>query len=191
MSNYFTFFPKIGYDLEKTNNKVQLTNILRRFAFDKDTQNKLDTYYSYTIQHGDRPDTIAEKYYGSSKYDWIVLLYNKILHPTFDWPLFGEDFNRYIIKKYGSLQTAYETTEKYFKIVRERQKTSYIDIPEKILEIDETTYNTLTENKRRSYSAYEWEVIQNDERTEIKLLDSSYLDTLLSEVENILREDIY
>jgi hypothetical protein len=191
MSNYFTFFPKVGYDLEKTNNTLQLTNLMRRFAFDSDVQNKLDTYYSYTIQYGDRPDTVAEKYYGSSKYDWVVLLYNKILHPSFDWPLFGEDFNRYIIKKYGSLQNAYETTEKYFKIVREKQKTMYLDIPEQILEIDETTYNTLPDSKKRSYSTYEWEVMQNEERMEIKLLDKSYLDTLLGEVENILREDIY
>lgn len=191
MSNYFTYFPKVGYDLEQVNEQVQLTNVLRRFAFDNDVREKLDTYYSYTIQHGDRPDTIADKYYGSPKYDWIVLLYNKILHPSFDWPLFGEDFNRYIAKKYGSLQTAYGTTEKYFKIVREKQKSVYVDIPEQILEIDETTYNTLPESKRRSYSSYEWEVLLNEERMEIKLLDKSYLDTLLSEVENILREDIY
>lgn len=189
MSNYFTYFPKIGYDLENTNEKLQLTNILRRFAFKKDNAEKLNTYYQYTIQYGDRPDTIAEKYYGDASLDWVVLHYNYIINPLFEWPLFGEDFNNYIAKKYGSINVAVETTLKYFKVVREKRKSEYIDIPESILEIDITTYNSLAPEKRRSYSAYEWEVIENDKRTEIKLLDRTYLDILLTEVETILQDN--
>lgn len=188
MSKYFTYFPKIGYDLEQKNTEVQLTNIMRRFAFRNDAVNQLNTFYNYTIQYGDRPDTIAEKYYGDSRFDWIVLHYNKIVDPHFDWPLFGEDFSRFIVKKYGSLNTAYETQSKYFKVVREKQKTQLLDVPEKIVEIDETTYNTLVPSKKRSYNAYEWETYLNEQRMEIKLLDKLYLDQLVEEVESILRD---
>lgn len=188
MSNYFTYFPKVAYDLENKNETVQLTNLLRRFTFRKDSINQLNTYYNYTIQYGDRPDTIAEKYYGDASLDWIVLHYNYIIDPHFDWPLFGEDFSRFIVKKYGSLASANETTLKYFKVVREKQKTRLVDIPEKVLEIDETTYNTLVPSKRRSYTAYEWEVELNERRMEIKLLDKLYIDQLMEEVETILRD---
>lgn len=189
-STYFTYFPKIGYDLENTNEKKQLTNILRRFAFNNDNRDKLNTYYTYTIQAGDRPDTIAEKYYGDASLDWVVLHYNYILNPLFDFPLFGEDFSNYVAKKYGSLKVANETVLKYFKVIREKQKDARVDIPELVLEIDETTYNTLLPSQRRSYTAYEWELELNDRKSEIKLLDKIYLDILLQEVETILQDTI-
>jgi hypothetical protein len=189
MSKYFTYFPKVEYDLMRTGDSVQLTNLLKRFRFDIDSRNQLNVFYTYTIQHGDRPDTIAEKFYGDSKLDWVVLHYNYIINPLFQWPLFGEDFNNYVAKKYGSVRSANETVEKYYKIVRPRVKDATKDIPEWAVEVDQTTYNTLGESSRRFYTAYEWEVIQNDNNAEIKLLDELYLDQLLREVKVILRDN--
>ena len=67
MSNYFTFFPTIEHDLKDTNQKTELTNILRRFRVKPKTKSIASVYYDYTVQEGDRPDTIADKYYGKLK----------------------------------------------------------------------------------------------------------------------------
>ena len=59
-------------------------------------------YNNYEIQSGDRPDTVADKFYGDSNYAWLILLYNEIDDPIFGWPLFNIDFDNYIKGKYGS-----------------------------------------------------------------------------------------
>jgi len=63
MSNYFSYFPKTPHDLTNNGQTVQLTNLLRRFKVQSSVANRADVYYEYDIQDGDRPDTIAEKYY--------------------------------------------------------------------------------------------------------------------------------
>lgn len=188
MSKYFTYFPKVDYDLLKINDQTKLTNILKRFRFDSDVRQELNVFYTYSIQHGDRPDTVADKYYGDSNLDWVVLHYNYILNPLFQWPMFGQDLTNHIAKKYGSIANANSTIAKRYKILRNKIKNSYQDIPEWVVEIDETTYNTLPEEKKRSYTAYEWEIIQNDNNLEISLLDRTYLDQLLREVKTVLRD---
>lgn len=188
MSNYFTYFPKVDYDLLKTNEKIKLTNILKRFRFDKDVRTQLNVFYTYSIRQGDRPDTVADKFYGDSNLDWVVLHYNYIQNPLFSWPLFGEDLNNHIKKKYGSIAVANSTVAKRYQILRQKVKNAYQDIPEWIVEIDETTYNTLPDSKKKFYTAYEWEIIKNDKNQEISLLDKRYLDQLLREVKTILRD---
>ena len=188
MSKYFTYFPKVDYDLLGTNEQIKLTNILKRFRFDADVRKQLNVYYTYSVQHGDRPDTIAHKYYGDANLDWVVLHYNYIMNPLFEWPMFGQDLSNHIAKKYGSINAANQIVAKRFKILREKVKSAHTDIPEWTVEVDETTYNSLPESKRRFYTAYEWEIIQNDKNSEIALLDEKYLDQLLREVKTILRD---
>ena len=53
MSNYFTFFPTIEHDLKDTNQKTELTNILRRFRVRLKTKSIASVYYDYTVQEGD------------------------------------------------------------------------------------------------------------------------------------------
>ena len=97
MSNYFSFFPTIQHDLKDESKRTELTNILRRFRVVPKVKSTVSVYYDYEVQEGDRPDTIAEKYYGDANLSWIVLHYNDIIDPYYDWPLFGRDFTQYII----------------------------------------------------------------------------------------------
>jgi len=99
MSNYFSYFPTTLHDLRQTGQKTEVTNILRRFKVRSALKDRTDVFYEYSIQFGDRPDVIAEKFYGNPDYAWVVLHFNDIIDPQFGWPLFGVDFDNFVICK--------------------------------------------------------------------------------------------
>ena len=103
MSNYFSYFPTVNHSLKDDGTYVEVTNILKRFAFREDVKGKVDVFYEYSIKDGERPDILADRLYGDSKYAWVILLFNDIIDPFYEWPLFGQDFTNYITGKYGSL----------------------------------------------------------------------------------------
>jgi hypothetical protein len=189
MAGYFSYFPDTFHDLRNSGRKTQVTNILRRFKVKDVLQDRADIFYEYSIQEGDRPDVIAEKFYGNANYAWIVLHYNDIIDPFFDWPLFGNDFRRFIIDKYGSLSSAQSTVKNYYKIIREARVLNDGTRLEKVeLAVDLTTYNSLAANVKRSESAYDWEVERNEERKQIRLLEPRYVSQAIDEVETILQD---
>lgn len=202
MSNYFSYFPKTPHDLTRGGQKVQLTNILRRFKVASDVSNRTDAYYEYDIQEGDRPDTIAEKYYGNANYAWIVLHFNDIEDVRFDWPLSTVDLNSYIIGKYGSLAAAQSRFEEYRiylcriengQKVPATAKTLYNGdrLEERVVVVDEATYNATASNfQKAAVTSYDFEVEKNESRRSIRLLDKRYLGKVRDEVEDILRNGV-
>lgn len=202
MSNYFSYFPKTPHDLTKRGQKIQLTNILRRFKVSSDVGDRADAYYSYDIQEGDRPDTIAEKYYGNANYAWLVMHFNDIEDVRFDWPLSTVDFASYIVGKYGSLAVAQSKVEEYRiylcriengQKVPATAKTLYDGsrLEERVVVVDETTYNATASNyQKAAVSAYDFEVEKNESRRSIRLIDKRYLGKVRDEVEDILRNGV-
>jgi hypothetical protein len=191
MSKYFQFFPLTQHDLTNGGQKVWLTNILRRFKLESSVKNSLGVFHDYGIQAGDRPDTIAAKYYGDSGYAWLVLMFNEIHDPIFEWPLFNEEFNDYIKGKYGSIAAAQAQTDHYRKILSEKQvKYDGTIIPERYVRVDQTTYNSLSESVRSAPSCWDVELELNEKKRQIKILDKRYLPQIRDEVKNILRNGI-
>lgn len=191
MSEYFSYFPTVEHDLTNVGQKVDLTNILRRFIVRPDVTERADIFYEYDIQSGDRPDTIAEKYYGDAKLAWLVLHFNNIKDPIFGWALFDQDFERYIKGKYGSIPAAQAEVHEYRHILAEAQvKYDGTRISKRYVVVDETTYNSLSPTVRESVSKYDWEIEQNDARRTIKILDKRFVDKVRDEVQVILRDGI-
>ena len=79
---------------------VTAKNIFRRFKISDAALDSLVYYKQYTITDADRPDLISQKIYGSSAYDWVILLSNNIINPYFDWPMPTPVLQDYINKKY-------------------------------------------------------------------------------------------
>ena len=102
MSGYFNFFPSTNY----ANNIV--TNIIAKVKFEQSVQENFAIFYPYTIQQGERADHIAARVYEDPNLDWIIYLSNNITDPYYDWPLSQEQFNQYILAKYGSIPKAEE-----------------------------------------------------------------------------------
>ena len=191
MSNYFSYFPSVEHDLKQNGTFVTVTNILKRFKIHDDVRDLTEIFYPYQLQDGDRPDVVAEKYYGNANYAWLVLFSNNIVDPVKEWPLYGTDFRNYLVTKYGSIESANTTVKKRYKVLSAAfRKIDGTVIPKRRLEIDETTYNTLSEADRELQTAYEYEVEVNDDKRKIHLLDSSYLSVITDQVEDILRTPV-
>ena len=184
MSNYFRFLPKIDYQLKVANTTVsptllEITNITSRAIF-RDTISRVIgnegiAYYPYSIQDGDRPDSIAEYYYGDSKYAWVVLYSNDIIDPLHDWSKTQAEFEGYIIHKYGSVAAAQSQIAEYEGVITD--KTVRFDgevIDERVVKLDSTAYTSYTGTKR-TVTAYEKEERENDDKRQIRLLRKSLL----------------
>lgn len=126
MSNFFSKFPLISYDIagKKLSNYEFVTNIFVRFRIIKEVLGNISSYYEYIIKDGDTPEILADKVYGDPEAHWIILMANEIVDAQYDWPLNSRDFKKYIIGKYGSVEAAKTTIHHYEKvIVREQQAT--------------------------------------------------------------------
>lgn len=93
-TKYFENFPIVEYDGQK------IRDISRRNTFIKNVTTNPFAFQPYTVHEGERPEDIAQFYYGSTDYTWVVYLSNNIVDPYHEWPKATEDFNNYLIDKY-------------------------------------------------------------------------------------------
>mgnify|MGYP001172097650 CR=1 FL=1 len=185
MSEYFTHYPQINYDM--TGAKPQKTktaiNIMVKAKIRQVLTSSIVSYFPYTIPESERPDVTAFKQYGDVKYTWLIFLINDIQDPIFDWPLNSREFGNYIKDKYGTLNYAKNNIHHYEQIVRQRvEATGTTEAqPLKCIEVDETSYNALDPAERTIVYHYDWEIKKNEAKREIKLIDKRYVSDILSE----------
>ena len=179
MANYFKNLPRVNYDIFGTepNNYRSVTNIMKRIKFKPKVLEDISDYYPYYVQEGERPDIVSHQKYGTVAYAYLIMLINDIYDPNFDWPLSSQQFEQYITSKYGSLSSAMETTKYYYQIIRaEVPRTGIAErIPEVKFIVDETTYNALDTEDRTTQTVYEWEDELNDNKRNIKLINSDFI----------------
>jgi len=117
--SYFREIPNLEYQsflsTRKSSDEYLLVkNIFRRVKLRDDLQNIFTIFNKYQIKDGARPDTVAQEIYGSSQYDWVVLVGANIINVRNEWPLSDRDIYRYSEELYGNDLNAihhYETTE--------------------------------------------------------------------------------
>ena len=96
---YFKALPKMFYPYGQT--KTIVPDIFRRVHLDKYFQNRLNLL-EYYITDGDTPEIVADKFYGSVKYHWLVLVANNIIDVQREWPLSQTQIVAYVDDKYGT-----------------------------------------------------------------------------------------
>ena len=99
---YFGNFPNPAYPIVIDGKTVRINakNITVRAKFLDYVKTSQVSYRDYTIKDGDRPDTLSYRLYGRSDLHWVILIFNEILNPFFDWPLTSGDLNRMIKNNY-------------------------------------------------------------------------------------------
>lgn len=191
MAKYFSKYPKILHSFDGINGTL-VTNLLARIKMADSVLTNTLIYYEYSIQEGDTPEIVANKLYKDSEKHWVVLLTNKIFDPFYEWPQSSNQFNKFIINKYGSLESALTTPHHYEKIVSSRDSYSG-ETTTKVYEIDLTSYNALpaeptivtrtfdngisvtVTTSRRQVSEYDYESELNEKRRVIKLLKKEFI----------------
>ena len=120
MSDYFKKLPNFEYVSRlpgaKIGDYVTVKNLFKKGALEEDILNNLAFHTKYKIKGNDRPDNVAYDFYGNSNLDWLVLLCNNIINIQTEWPLLQNDFDRFLLDKYGSYDALnnthhYETQE--------------------------------------------------------------------------------
>ena len=171
-TQYFSKFPKIAYDIDGTNTQTRVVvDIIHHAKFLDVVRSNAIIFYPYHIKEGETPEIIADKIYGSSQYNWVVLFVNDIFNLWTDWPLNYDQMEQYLIKRYGSVPTAQTTLDHYQDI-----NGNFIDL---------TTYNnTFDQGSIRVY-AYEYAHQLNETKRLIQLVDPQYVRQIENEL-NIL-----
>lgn len=178
MAHYFSYLPRTSYKIDglSTNKRDSVTDITRRFKILQLLNGKEAIYYQYQVQDGDRPDIVAEKFYGDSRLDWVVMLPNEVQDRYFEWVMSYNDFVAFIRKKYGSVANAQAQVHHYEQIYKQKEVLGDgTIIPERKLIVDETTYNSLGVNSRRLVTAYDEEDRRNESHRTIKLIEPSFV----------------
>lgn len=180
-TNYFNLFNKVLYE-----NRIGV-NILNRAKLVTIKSISNSTLFTpYIIQEGERPEDIAETYYGSTTYFWIVLLANNITNVFEDWPKTESVLYEYILQKYGSIEYAtstahhYETADGIYVNDSRMISTSLVnDITDSLDYWDGTT------SKKITYFDYETNL--NDKKKIINLIKAEYKNQLVKELQNLFR----
>jgi len=194
MSFYFTPHPLVSYDPTGEGAPQLAIDITRRFKLQEVTSNSKLVFYDYQIKERDRPDVMAEKYYGNSRLDWLFFITNSIFDPYFQWPLTQNQFNEYMRQRYGSIATAQATNHHYEQIITPRKEyysnfvNELVVIPERVVIVDQTTYTSLASTAKRAVSVYDYEESQNNLRRNIKILDTVYVPGLMRDFKRIFEE---
>ena len=191
MAKFFSYFPQTYYTLDDNPNALDvITNINFRFVFDAAFKSNTAAYYEYIIQDGDTPEILAYKLYGSSERHWIILLYNDIIDPLFDWPLQQSVLNNFIENKYGSISWSQSNIKNYQKVTTRTDNYSGT-IQTDIINVDANTYanviistnsytlgdgNSITVDvSKQTQSYYDYEVDLNDSKKTIKILQDQFV----------------
>lgn len=205
MAKYFNYFPTTFYNNSNTSLALDtVTNIIARFSFENTLKENSSVFYPYDIQDGDTPEIIANKYYGSPEKHWIVLMFNDVIDPQYDWPLDQRTLITYINDKYSANGAANTTPQsgivwsqstnnvkKYYKTIKRVSSEPTKDTIIEKIEIDANTYAnvisstteyTLSNGKKVTETTskskltyYDYEVEQNEAKRKIKLLKSEFV----------------
>lgn len=116
---FFDLFPRTAYDAKNGlySNLDNVTNIFFRLRILREVLSNNASYYEYIVKNTDTPEILAFNVYGDAQAHWVILMANEILDPQYDWPLNERNFKKYIIKKYGSVETAQTTWHHYEKVI--------------------------------------------------------------------------
>lgn len=129
---HFYAYPKIEY----SDNLA--TNIMVRGKVRDAVLQNTSLYYKYTITDSMNAEIISHKYYGSPEYVWAIYYANNIMNPRTDWPMTSREFDKYIVRKYGNIESAHS---KYMDDGRiNHDAIHHYTLNENFI-IDKTTFN--------------------------------------------------
>jgi len=215
MARFFNYFPKTVYTANtNTSGLDTVTNIIARFGFEKTLKENSSAFYKYSVQDSDTPEIIAAKYYDNPERHWIVLMFNDIIDPQFDWPLRYENFIKFVDTKYtanGAANTTVQTglawamsvnnVQSYYKIVTRTNidKESIVET----IQVDANTYvnvatssssvtlqsgdvitQTVTKSKK---TYYDYEMEENEAKRDITLLKPEFVSQIEKEFKKIIK----
>ena len=195
---YFNYIPDFNYVDRNPNAKlgdqVKVKNLFRRIKLREDIFQDTTVFEKYQIRGDDRPDNVANQFYGRPDYDWIVLVSNNIVNIQTEWPMPQNTFDSFILNKYGTYQNAnavrhYET--------REVKNTQGVVIVPAGQIVDKGYSYTYYEEFQQAFvetgditvevTNYDYETRIEEAKRNISLLKRRYLPVILDDIEKEMK----
>jgi hypothetical protein len=170
---FFSYFPTVEYGFQNSNGQYMLSmvNQTAHVRIVEALKKSITVFHDYVIQNDDRPDTVSVNLYGTPDYTWIVLMLNNIFS-LYDWPLTNDEFDSYIVERYGSVTAAkallrYRTFDNYY--------------------VDEDTWDALTVAQRGlAQTTYDFEVEANDAKRRLRVVPAEFVAPLAKELKKVM-----
>jgi len=199
MSSYFQRVPDFNYVSRLPDSKigdyVRVKNLFKKGKLREDIFQNLAFFEKYKIIGDDRPDNVAFEVYDDSSLDWVILLSNNILNIQSEWPLPQTDFDRFVLDKYGDYDTLYNGIHHYETI--EVKNTQGVTIVPAGLQVDSsysvsyydffTDLQVTTGNLATPITNYEYEEKVDNDKRNIFILKSRYLNIVFDDMEEIMQ----
>lgn len=199
MSNsYFRNLPDFEYvnrsvDGKNISDYTTVKNLFKRAKIRPDIFENATFFSKYFIEGDDRPDNVADKIYGDSTLDWVVLLSNNILNVQSEWPMNQQVFEKYLLEKYLNIRLVEETH--HYESIEVKDPDGKILFPEG-LEVDEDQSITYFDRGTESYvtindmvtevTNYQYEERLNDAKRQIFLLKTKYINIVIDDLQEMM-----
>ena len=193
-NSYFRQLPNLDYpslanDRNSAYDYQVVKNIFKRAIIRDDIFDEATAFTKYSVIGDERPDQVAAGFYNDSTLDWVVLTTNNIVHVRDEWPMGNQDFLTYLNEKYTAEELSnihhYET-----KLIRDSSgkliQPVGLTVPagHSISFLDNGVLRE--ESSLTSFTFLEHETNVNDNKRNINVLRSEYLNFFLESFEEIM-----
>ena len=198
MSNYFNLIPNFDYVSRlpdaKISDYIQVKNLFKRVLLREDIYSNLMYFTKYDIQGDDRPDNVAYRIYSDSTLDWLILLSNNITHIPTEWPLAQNDFDRFLLDKYGSYDNLYNGVH-HHETVEVKDSNEVIIVPaglEVSADFTTTYYDYYISDMvtkldiTRPVTNYQYEEKIQNKKREIFILKQEYVSVVMDDIADLM-----
>ena len=163
-------------------------NLMVSSKFVTDTFKNELAFVKYTVKDNESPEEVADYFYGSIFYSWLVLLSNKIVDVHNEWPKSYKQFTDFLIQKYGSIPAAKETIIHYKHpdydfTINESTYTRYAntDFVDTTIKVD----RSIGSSGWSPVDAFDYEDERNDNLRNIRLIDPVFIPQIQEEAEKL------
>ena len=198
MAKYFSYLPEVDYVNRlpdaKIGDFIKVKNLFKKGKIRDDIFQDLSFFTKYKIVGNDRPDNVAFEVYGDASLDWVVLLCNNILNIQTEWPMEQNNFDAYLLDKYGDYDTLYNGIHHY-ETIEVRNSNNFLIVPAGLEVQSNYTVSfydvgTDTQIDARNITVpvtnYEYEDNIEDGKRNIFILKQEYLGIILNDMEEIM-----
>ncbi len=198
MAKYFRYLPEVDYVNRlpdaKIGDFIKVKNLFKKGKIREDIFQDLSFFTKYKIEGNDRPDNVAFEVYADASLDWVILLCNNILNVQTEWPMEQNNFDAYVLDKYGDYDTLYNGIHHY-ETIEVRNSNGFLIVPAG-LEVQSdysvsyydigTDSQIDTRNIAIPVTNYEYEESLENNKRNIFILKQEYLGIILNDMEEIM-----
>ncbi len=199
MASYFRQVPDFEYVSRLPDSKIsdyyRVKNLFKRVKLREDIFQDLAFFEKYKIIGDDRPDNIAYEVYDDATLDWVILLSNNIINVQNEWPMKQQDFDAFLLDKYGDYNTLYNGVHHY-ETTEIKNSDGVIVLPAGLNVSKDFVYDYYDFNAKSAFNQqnpvvpvtnYEYEEKLDNAKRNIFILKPTYLGIVLNDTTELMQ----